>query len=117
MGVGRGGASRDSGAALLLCAPAPADSSPLIGCVCRDVARIADRSSGTRRAGGILGHRGFVTSSPPHLRRVPGRCLPEPGASRRRRRRHGVPGHCGECVSERASGPVSGAAGAHRPGD
>lgn len=40
------------------------------------------------------------------------------GASRRRRRRHGVPGHCGECASARAAagappglGRVSGQAG------
>ena len=38
------------------------------------------------------------------LRARPGSCSPELGASCcGRRLRHGVPGHCGECVSERAS--------------
>lgn len=38
------------------------------------------------------------------LRARPGSCSLEPGASCcGRRLRHGVPGHCGECVSERAS--------------
>lgn len=62
------------------------------------VSAVTSRGSQTEALAPGAGEVSSVTGASflrrlPHLRRVPGRC---------RRRRHGVPGHCGECVSERA---------------
>lgn len=78
-------------------------SGPLIGWIRGDVVRFTDSTPSAGRAGGIVllpRLCSFVCSPGP-------RCVlavqPGAGASSRRRRRHGVPGHCGECASARAA--------------
>lgn len=100
--------NRGSPAGATTRAPPTRGSGPLIGWAHGDVVGLTDSTPGAGRAGGYCASTGLcsVFGSPGFG------CVlaeqPEAGASsssRRRCRRHGVPGHCGECASAQALEP------------